>query len=54
MHNHVQSCTYLSENKIPYLVIDESAFGEVDEAIAMEIGVPIIQEGQVRHVEATV
>ena len=38
---------YLSKNEISYLVIDESAFGEVDQAIAVEIWVPIVQEGEV-------
>ena len=43
---------YLSENEVPYLVVDKSALGEVDETIAMVIGVPIIQKCQVGHVEA--
>lgn len=35
------------------MVVDESAFGEVDETIGMEIGVSIVCEGQVRHIQAT-
>ena len=38
---------YLSKNKISYLVVDKSAFGEVDQAIAVEIWVSIVQEGEV-------
>lgn len=45
--------TYLPENEIPYLVVDESAFGKVNEAITVEIGIAIVQEGKVRHVQAT-
>lgn len=43
---------HLSENEVPYLVVDESTLGEIDETIAMEIGVPIIQKCQIGHVEA--
>lgn len=39
--------SYLSKNKVSYLVVDESAFGEVDEAITVEIGIPIVQKCQI-------
>ena len=38
---------YLSEDEVSYLVIDESALGKVDEPVAMEIGIPVVQKGQV-------
>ena len=34
------------------MVVDESALGEIDEPVAMEIGVPIVQECEVRHVKS--
>ena len=46
--------TNLSKNEVPYLVVDESALGKIDEPVAMEIGVPIVQECEVRHVKSPV
>ena len=42
-----RSNIYLSEDEVSYLVINESALGKVDEPVAMEIRIPVVQKGQV-------
>ena len=41
------AATNLSEDEVSYLVVDESALGEVYEPVTMEIWVPVVQECQV-------
>ena len=48
-----QSRTHLSENEVSDLTVDESALGEVDETILVEVRVSIVHEGQIRHVQTT-
>lgn len=42
---------HLSEDEVSNLIVDKSALGEVDEAVWMEVGVPVVSERQVGHVQ---
>ena len=44
------SVTYLSEDQVSDLVVDEAALGEVDEAVRMKVGIAIVQKSQIRHI----